>query len=81
MYFNNKGINVPFFKKPVPFFKKPLCLACLFISLISPYFSFICCLVISLLKKLKQQSRETLEERRPQLTAALQEVCAPKSDQ
>ena len=35
-------------------------------------FSF---LVTSLLKKLKQQSREALEERRPQLTTALQEVC------
>jgi len=31
-------------------------------------------LVTTLLKKLKQQSRETLEERRPQLTSALQKV-------
>ena len=31
-------------------------------------------IVTSLLKKLKEQSREALEERRPQLTTALQEV-------
>ena len=33
-------------------------------------------LVTALLKKLKQQSRDALEERRPQLTAALHEVQA-----
>ena len=43
--------------------------------------NFVYLLVTSLLKKLKQQSREALEERRPQLTAALQEVCIPKSDE
>ena len=41
---------------------------------VSFLFFFFFFFVTALLKKLKQQSRDALEERRPQLTAALHEV-------
>lgn len=40
-------------------------------------FLFVCLSVTALLRKLKQQSRESVEDKRPKLLKALKEVCSP----
>ena len=53
-----------------------------FLCFWSHFFSFVCpfCLsVTALLRKLKQQSRETVEDKRPKLLKALKEVNSPHS--